>query len=178
MTVWSVGHSTRSTEALIGLLRAHRIATVVDVRTAPRSRRHPHFDKDALADSLPAAAIAYAHMPGLGGLRTPGADSPNTGWSTDGFRGYADYMQTDEFASHVWALVTLAGGTRLAMMCAEASPAQCHRSLLADALVVRGVDVLHITGDDRPTPHELTPWAHRHGLRLTYPPRQGELFRR
>ena len=175
MTVWTIGHSTRSLDELLALLRAHTIATVVDVRTAPRSRRHPHFSKDALTESFPAAAIAYTHMPGLGGLRTPRADSPNTGWRTDGFRGYADYMQTDEFASHVWALVTLAASTRLAMMCAEAAPDHCHRSLLADALVIRGVPVVHITGDGEPAAHAATPWARRDGLRLTYPPRQGEL---
>ncbi|HYE93511.1 MAG TPA: DUF488 domain-containing protein [Terriglobales bacterium] len=175
MTVWTVGHSTRPIAALIALLRAHGIATVVDVRTAPRSRRHPQFDREALAESLPAAAIAYTHMPGLGGLRTPRRDSPNTGWREEGFRGYADYMQTDDFARHLERFTTLAGATRVAAMCAEAQPTGCHRWLLSDALVVRGVEVRHITSEAEPAPHVLTSWAHRDGARLTYPPRQGEL---
>jgi uncharacterized protein (DUF488 family) len=176
MTVWTIGHSTRALEDLVALLRAHAIDTVVDVRTVPRSRRHPQFEKVALAESLPQAGIAYAHMPGLGGLRKPRKDSPNTGLRTEGFRGYADYMQTEEFARHVAALLQLAGAGHVAAMCAEAAPARCHRSLLSDALVARGARVLHVTGPQEPTVHALTPGAHRDGVRLTYPPRQGELF--
>ena len=175
MTLWTIGHSTRSLDALIGLLRAHAIDTVVDVRTVPRSRRHPQFEKAALTESLPQAAIAYAHMPGLGGLRKPRPDSPNTGLRTEAFRGYADYMQTDLFERHVATLISFAGGARVALMCAEARASQCHRSLLADALVARGISVLHITDREAPAPHELTSWVHRDGVRLTYPPRQGEL---
>jgi uncharacterized protein (DUF488 family) len=175
MTLWTVGHSTRSLDELVELLRAHAIDTVVDVRTVPRSRRHPQFEKDALTESLPQAAIAYTHMPGLGGLRKPRKDSPNTGWRNDGFRGYADYMRTPDFGRHLVALVKLAIGRRIAMMCAEAVPSHCHRSLLSDALVVHGVDVLHIEGLDTTSPHVLTPWVVRDGIRLTYPPAQGEL---
>jgi uncharacterized protein (DUF488 family) len=175
MRLWTIGHSTRSVDELVGLLRAHGVDTVVDVRTVPRSRRHPHFAKDALAVSLPAAAIAYTHMPGLGGLRKPRKDSPNTGWRTEGFRGYADYMLTEEFDREVMALMTLAAGARVATMCAEAVPWRCHRSLLSDALVVRGATVLHILGPGAPRAHELTPWARRDGARLLYPPAQGEL---
>jgi uncharacterized protein (DUF488 family) len=175
VTVWTVGHSTRALDELIGLLRAHAVATVADVRTVPRSRRHPQFARDALAVSLPAAGIAYTHMPGLGGLRKPRRDSPNTGWRNEGFRGYADYMLTDDFARHVAALIALAATTRLAVMCAEAVPWRCHRSLVADALVVRGVSVLHITSRTRASAHVLTPWAEREGVRLVYPPAQGEL---
>jgi uncharacterized protein (DUF488 family) len=173
--VRTIGHSTRPLEALVALLRAHAIDTLVDVRTVPRSRRHPQFEKDALTESLPQAAIAYTHMPGLGGLRKPRTDSPNTGLRSEGFRGYADYMQTEAFERHLAALMALAEGARVALMCAEAKPSQCHRSLLSDALVARGVRVLHITDTGAPAPHALTPWAHRDGVRLTYPPRQGEL---
>jgi uncharacterized protein (DUF488 family) len=174
MTLWTIGHSTRPLEELVALLRAHAIETLVDVRTVPRSRRHPQFEKAALAEGLPRGVIAYTHMAGLGGLRKPRKDSPNTGLRTEGFRGYADYMQTPEFGRHVMALMDLAAGARVAAMCAEALPARCHRSLLSDALVARGAQVLHITGAGQPTPHVLTPWAHRDGVRLTYPPRQGE----
>jgi len=176
MTVWTIGHSTRALEELVDLLRAHDVDTVVDVRTVPRSRRHPQFEKTALAESLPQATIAYTHMPGLGGLRKPRVDSPNTGLRNQGFRGYADYMQTPEFGRHVMELVTLAASARVAVMCAEAVPWRCHRSLLSDALVTRGVRVLHIIGRAEPSSHVLTPWAHRDGVRLTYPPAQGELF--
>jgi uncharacterized protein (DUF488 family) len=126
--VWTIGHSTRTLPELVDLLRTHDIRTLVDVRTVPRSRRHPHFTKDALAESLPQAAIAYVHMPGLGGLRKARADSLNTGWRTDAFRGYADYMQTEEFARHLDALMALDKDSRLGMMCAEAEPWRCHRT--------------------------------------------------
>ena len=174
MTLWTVGHSTRSLDELVALLRAHAIDTLVDVRTVPRSRRHPQFEKDALTGSLPQAGIAYTHMPGLGGLRKPAKDSPNLGWRNEGFRGYADYMQTSEFERHLATLITLADATRLAIMCAEAVPWRCHRNVISDALVVRGIDVLHIMGRGAPSPHALTPWAHRDGTRLTYPPRPPE----
>ena len=174
--MWTIGHSTRALEEIVGLLRTHGVDTVVDVRTVPRSRRHPHFTKDALAASLPQAAIAYVHMPGLGGLRKARADSPNTGWRVEGFRGYADYMQTDEFARHLDALMALAKDTRLSLMCAEAEPWRCHRTLLADALVVRDVVVLHIVAGGAVARHIVTPWAQRDGVRLTYPPVQRELF--
>ena len=175
MTLWTIGHSTRSLDALVALLRAHAINTVVDVRTVPRSRRHPQFEKTALTESLPQSAIAYAHMPGLGGLRTPRPDSPNTGLRTGGFRGYADYMQTAPFEHHLATLLSFAEGARVALMCAEAKPSECHRSLLSDALVAREIRVLHITDVGEPAPHALTSWVHREGTRLTYPPRQGEL---
>jgi uncharacterized protein (DUF488 family) len=175
-TVWTIGHSTRALEELVDLLRAHGVDTVVDVRTVPRSRRHPQFEKTALTASLPRAAIAYTHMPGLGGLRKPRADSPNTGLRSAGLRGYADYMQTPDFGRHVMDLITLAVAARVATMCAEASPSACHRALLSDALVARGVRVLHIATRGAPASHVLTPGAQRDGERLRYPPRQGELF--
>ena len=174
--MWTIGHSTRPLAEFVDLLRAHGIDTLVDVRTVPRSRRHPHFTKDALAASLPEAAIAYVHMPGLGGLRKAQPGSPNTGWRTDAFRGYADYMQTEEFARHLDALTALAKNARLSVMCAEAEPWRCHRNLLADALAVRDVEVRHIVGHGAVARHILTPWAQRAGIRLTYPPAQRELF--
>ena len=175
MTVWTIGHSTRTFDELVALLRAHTIDTLVDVRTVPRSRRHPQFEKDALARDLPEAAIADAHMPGLGGLRKPRLGSLNSGWRNEGFRGYADYMLTDEFSRHLDALIRLAAGTRTTIMCAEAVPWRCHRSLISDALAVRDVDVRHITSASAAAPHALTAWAHRDGTRLIYPPEQGEL---
>jgi uncharacterized protein (DUF488 family) len=139
------------------------------VRTVPASRRMPHFAKAALERSLPAHGVAYRHMPELGGLRKPRADSTNTGWRNVSFRGYADYMQTDQFWTAIAALEQLATEQRVAVMCAEAVPWRCHRSLVADALVVRGVDVRHITGMQEPSPHRLTPFARVGGGRITYP---------
>jgi uncharacterized protein (DUF488 family) len=174
--VWTIGHSTRTLAELVTMLRAHDIATLVDVRAVPRSQRHPHFSKDALAESLPQAGIAYVHMPGLGGLRKARPNSSNTGWRTEAFRGYADYMQTDAFARHVDALMAVAKDSRVSIMCAEAEPWRCHRNLLADALVVRDVEVRHIVGGGAVARHSLTPWAQRDGTRLSYPPAQRELF--
>jgi uncharacterized protein (DUF488 family) len=173
--LWTIGHSTRTLDELVGLLRTHDVDTLVDVRTLPRSRRHPHFTKDALAASLPQAAIAYVHMPGLGGLRKARPDSPNTGWRTGAFRGYADYMQTDDFERHLEALTARAMTSQLSVMCAEAEPWRCHRNLLADALVVRGAEVRHIVGEGAVALHVLTAGAQRDGVRLSYPPAQREL---
>jgi uncharacterized protein (DUF488 family) len=153
----------------VELLRHHHVELLVDVRTVPASRRMPHFAKAALERSLPAAGIAYRHMPELGGLRKPKGDSINLGWRNVSFRGYADYMQTDEFRNAIDALSRLAGSRRLAIMCAEAVPWRCHRSLIADALTVRGVEVRHITGMGEPALHHLTPFARVEGDRITYP---------
>jgi uncharacterized protein (DUF488 family) len=139
------------------------------VRTVPASRRMPHFVRSALERSLPEHGIAYRHMPELGGLRKAKPDSTNLGWRNVSFRGYADYMQTDAFGDALGELERLAATTRLAVMCAEAVPWRCHRSLIADALVIDGVDVRHITGMQEPTPHRLTPFARAEGGRITYP---------
>jgi uncharacterized protein (DUF488 family) len=173
--VLTIGHSTRSLEMLVELLSANRVRLLVDVRTIPRSRRNPQFDRDTLPEALRPYDIAYGHMPGLGGLRRPRANSPNAGWRNASFRGYADHMQTPEFADAIDDLIALAKRKPLAVMCAEAVPWRCHRSLLADALVVRGLSVEHILGGKRTEPHALTAWAHRDGTRLTYPAAQGEL---
>jgi uncharacterized protein (DUF488 family) len=168
--VYTVGHSTRSLEHLINLLKAHSIQTVVDVRTVPRSRRVPQFNKESVAGELGAAGIGYVHMKELGGWRRARKDSPNTGWRNAGFRGYADYMLTDEFEAAVSRLIALAQRERIAIMCAEAVPWRCHRSLIADALTVRGVEVRHISGPGAADAHELTALAKVDGATITYPP--------
>ncbi len=175
MTIWTIGHSTRTIEAFIGLLQSRQIALVVDVRTVPRSRYNPQFNKETLPGSLSAAEIDYIHMAGLGGLRHARADSPNTGWRNAAFRGYADYMQTAEFAESLSQLISLAREKRTCLMCAEAVPWRCHRSLIADALVVRGVAVEHIISGTETRPHTLTPWARITGDKITYPAQQQSL---
>ncbi|HKW88794.1 MAG TPA: DUF488 domain-containing protein [Candidatus Acidoferrales bacterium] len=167
--ILTVGHSNRSIADFIPLLKAHGIARVIDVRTIPRSRHNPQFNCDALAKSLRAARIAYTHLKKLGGLRHARADSPNTGWHNASFRGFADYMQTPEFAAGLKRVESLARTKRCALMCAEAVPWRCHRSLLADALVVRGHPVAHIMTRTRANPHKLTPFARVRGTRILYP---------
>jgi len=168
-TVLTIGHSTRTLEAFIDLLKAHAVTTIVDVRTVPRSRHNPQFNRETLPDQLKAVDLTYVHTPGLGGLRHPRPDSPNTGWRNASFRGFADYMETQEFAENLAALIQLAGKERIAIMCAEALPWRCHRSLIADALEARGILVEHILSSTRRQPHALTPWAQVNGTRLTYP---------
>ncbi len=169
MRIRTVGHSTRSLAELIGLLREAGVARLADVRSLPRSRRHPQFDRDALARDLPGAGIAYAHLPALGGLRRPRAGSDQLGWREPAFRGFADYMQTDAFSRALDELVALAGPDELAMLCAEADPARCHRALIADALVARGVEVEHLLEIGRSRLHSLTPFARVEGGRVRYP---------
>ena len=173
--MWSIGHSTRTLAALVALLHGHGVAAVADVRRVPRSRRHPHFDAAALARELPAVDIAYVHRPGLGGFRRARPDSPHTGLRHPSFRGYADYMGTDEFAGELDALLAAAATTPTAIMCAEAVPWRCHRSLIADALAARGVTVRHILGPGSPEPHRLSASARLEGGRVAYPG-QPDLF--
>jgi uncharacterized protein (DUF488 family) len=167
--MYTIGHSTRSLDEFVALLCAHHVARLVDVRTIPRSRRHPQFNREALPGPLGDAGIAYVHMGGLGGLRKPHAGSINTAWRNAGCRGYADYMQTREFETDLTALLDHAGATPTAIMCAEVVPWRCHRSLIADALAVRGVEVFHIIGLAPAERHELTPFARIDGVRITYP---------
>lgn len=167
--ILTIGHSTRSIEEFLELLRAHEVELLADVRTVPRSRRNPQFNTDVLSATLAAAGIGYIHLPALGGLRRPRPESPNTGWRNASFRGYADYMQTPAFERAIEELIAAAANTRVAVMCAEAVPWRCHRSLIADALSVRGVPVGHITGKSEPGPHRLTPFARFEGTRITYP---------
>lgn len=168
--ILTIGHSNRSLEDFLHLLQAHRATLVVDVRKMPRSRRNPQFNTDALPQSLHEAGIGYLYLPGLGGLRRRRPDSPNTGWKNASFQGYADYMQTPEFEKSLHELLERARGQRAVLMCAEAVPWRCHRSLIADALVVRGVSVEHILSASRTQSHVLKPWAQVQGERITYPP--------
>lgn len=165
--VLTVGHSTRMAEEFLQLLRAHAVERLIDIRTVPRSRRHPQFSRDTLPAAL--APIAYTHMAGLGGLRKPRPDSPNTGWRNDSFRGYADYMLTPEFETALAELIAAAAREQVAIMCAEAVHWRCHRSLVADALTVRSVEVAHILGPGPPRPHSLTSLARVEGTRIVYP---------
>ena len=160
--IWTIGHSTRSADEFIVLLRTNAIAALVDVRTIPRSRRHPHFGREALSERLGREGIEYRHLAALGGLRKPRPDSPNGAWRNASFRGYADHMLTPEFAAGVDELLEFGERRNVAVMCAEAVWWQCHRMLLSDALVARAVDVHHIMsqgGRKALQPHRLTPFA-------------------
>ena len=168
-TIYTIGHSTRTIEQFLELLKAHNIEELVDVRTIPKSRHNPQFSKEALAASLQQAGIAYAHLPQLGGLRHSRKDSVNLGWQNTSFRGYADYMATPEFQAALDELKALAEKKRVAIMCAEAVPWRCHRSLIADALTVQGWQVLHIQSRKTASPHVLTPFLKVQDGRLTYP---------
>ena len=173
--VLTIGHSTRTLEEFIGLLQAHAVSRVVDVRTVPRSRHNPQFNKDSLPDPLKKAGLGYVHMPGLGGLRHPKRDSPNMGWRNASFRGYADYMQTPEFADSLEELIQLASQGRIALMCAEAVPWRCHRSLIADALTVRGIRTEDIMSPTRRQIHTLTPFAKVCGTTVSYPAEDSQI---
>jgi uncharacterized protein (DUF488 family) len=167
--VFTIGHSTRSLDDLVTLLRENGVAAVADVRRFPRSRRHPHFDDEALARSLPEHGIAYVPMKSLGGRRRPAKGSPNTGWRVGGFQAYADFMLTPAFEEALAALEAEAEVRPTAIMCAEAVPWRCHRRLIADALVVRGHEVVDIVGPGSAKPHALTDFARVEGTRITYP---------
>jgi len=169
LSLWTLGHSTRPIYEFIGVLRAHEISLVVDVRTVPRSRYNPQFNTDTLAESLKEAGLVSLHMPALGGLRKAQKDSINIGWRNASFRGYADYMQTDKFQRALEELMAYGTGTRTAIMCAEAVPWRCHRSLIADALASKGWEVRHIMSPEKATPHVLTSFAHFEKGALTYP---------
>ncbi|HPW56479.1 MAG: DUF488 domain-containing protein [Thermoanaerobaculaceae bacterium] len=168
--VFTVGHSTRPLSEFIALLAARDIELLGDIRTVPRSRHNPQYNADALARDLPAAGIAYLPLPALGGLRRARPDSPNGGWRNASFRGFADYMQTPEFAAALAELIATSRTRRTAVMCAEAVPWRCHRSLVADALEIRGIPVIEILGERSERRHRLTPFARVEGTRLTYPP--------
>ncbi len=167
--VLTIGHSTRTLEEFIRLLQAHAVTRVVDVRTVPRSRHNPQFNKESLPRSLKKAGLGYIHMPGLGGLRHAQPDSLNTGWRNASFRGYADHMQMPEFEQSLEELIQLADQDRIALMCAEAVPWRCHRSLIADALLVHGIRTEHIVSPTRRQVHAFTPFARVQGTKITYP---------
>ncbi|HEU0233585.1 MAG TPA: DUF488 domain-containing protein [Gallionella sp.] len=168
--VLTVGHSTRPLAEFIALLAAHSVTRLIDVRSVPRSRHNPQFNGDTLPAALEAAGIRYEHIAGLGGFRRAGSESPNPGWRNASFRGYADYMQSAEFAQNLASLIKLAKQERVAIMCAEAVPWRCHRSLIADALVVHGLRVEEIISQTRCQMHELTSFARVNGTAITYPP--------
>jgi uncharacterized protein (DUF488 family) len=176
--VLTVGHSNRPLENFLHVLQAHHVTLVIDVRKMPGSRRNAQFSRGILPQALYESGIDYLHLPGLGGLRRRMPGSPNTGWKNASFQGYADYMLTSEFESSLEELLEQACGQRAALMCAEAVPWRCHRSLIADALVVRGIAVAHLLSASRVQPHLLRSWAHVDGTRITYPPQEGEHSRR
>ena len=176
MMVYTIGHSTRSLDAFVLLLKAHAVTRLADVRSVPSSRRHPHFGADRLARSLPAEGVAYRHFPGLGGLRTPRPDSPNAAWRHEGFRGYADHMDTAEFDRELDELLAFStaqvasgvGDPRVVIMCAEAVWWHCHRQLVADALLARGIEVRHIMSEKSAPSHVLTDFAKICGRKVSY----------
>lgn len=157
--LWTVGHSTHPLEHFVGLLRGQQIALLCDVRTVPKSRRHPQFWAQALAVSLPEYGVGYRRLAGLGGWRRPEDDSPNGAWRNDSFRGYADYALTEAFAVALGELCGLAREQRTAVMCSEALWWRCHRRLIADRLTIGGWDVCHIGADGRVSPHHLPDFA-------------------
>ncbi|MDD1644627.1 MAG: DUF488 domain-containing protein [Methylococcaceae bacterium] len=169
--VLTVGHSTHPLEAFIDLLKAHSVTRLIDVRTVPRSRHNPQFNRDTFSDALESSGIRYMHVAGLGGFRhTSRESSSNRGWRNEAFRGYADYMQTPEFAENLADLIELAKQERVVLMCAEAVPWRCHRSLIADALLIRGVRVEEIISETRRQAHMLTSFAKVDGTSIIYPP--------
>lgn len=169
LRIYTIGHSTRPIAEFLEMLTVHRVTRLVDVRTVPRSGHNPQYGKEALSASLEAQGIRYQHLPGLGGLRRPRPDSVNRGWRNTSFRGYADYMQTPEFVNSLDALIAVAAKEPAAIMCAEAVPWRCHRSLIADALIIRGVEVMEIQSAAQTSPLILHPWAHVRGVEITYP---------
>ena len=169
LAVYTIGHSTRAIDEFVELLKAYGITLLLDVRTVPRSRHNPQFNKETLPNTLKTYSIRYIHLPEIGGLRHPKRDSINLGWKNVGFRGYADYMQTQEFTGNLLKIVALARENNLALMCAEALPWRCHRSLISDALVARHVKVQHILSATSCLNHELNEMAHVEGNQITYP---------
>jgi len=176
--ILTIGHSNRSLADFLKLVQAHGVTLIADVRKMPRSRTNPHFNGDALAKSLAMIGVGYVSLLALGGLRRGRTDSPNGAWENASFRAFADYMLTPEFETAVQDLIERSQDQRAAIMCAEAVPWRCHRSLIADALVVRGIPVEHMMTATKATLHTLKSWAHVEGTRITYPPGppSGQLF--
>lgn len=168
--IFTIGHSTRTLQESVGLLQAYGVRLVVDVRTIPRSRHNPQFNQENLSGGLKKSGIAYVWLKELGGLRRPKPDSQNKGWRNESFRGFADYMETPEFEGGINELIKIAREDGpVAIMCAEAVPWRCHRSLIADALLVRGFSVRHIMTPKTWLEHSMTKWAYVDGKQITYP---------
>ena len=174
--IFTIGHSTLPIESFISLLKTYGIERLADIRTIPRSRHNPQFNGDMLGAAVGKEAIEYVALPELGGLRHASKDSPNTGWRNESFRGYADYMQTQAFQDGLGMLIEFGRKKRTAIMCAEAVPWRCHRSLVADALTVRGIPVIEILSENSYRTHALTPFARVEGMQITYPPEQPTLL--
>ena len=177
LTILTVGHSNRSLDAFLAILKAHGVECLADVRTIPRSRHNPQFNAETLEKSLSMAGIVYTRLPRLGGLRKPRKDSRNLAWRNDSFRGYADYMETTEFEKGIGELLALARDRRTAILCAEALYYRCHRSLISDALVCRGVETVHLMDARKSAGHRLTPFVKIEDGRPTYPAEQAPLPR-
>jgi uncharacterized protein (DUF488 family) len=176
-TILTIGHSTQSLEEFLAILKAHNILRLIDVRTVPKSRHVPQFNAESLTNELPELGIDYVHLKSLGGLRHPAKNSLNTGWRNASFRGYADYMATDAFRQGIERLLELAAEKRSVIMCAEAVPWRCHRSLIGDALLVRGIQVEDVLSAKASRSHALTPFAKVTGLQITYSAEgTGDLF--
>ncbi|MEP6947060.1 MAG: DUF488 domain-containing protein [Acidobacteriota bacterium] len=173
-TIWTIGHSTRAIKEFVELIVSNGVRQILDVRTVPRSRHNPQFNLDELPLSLAKYGIDYKHLAGLGGLRHSQKDSINLGWRNASFRGYADYMQTDNFGDSLAEMMEIATRIPSALMCAEIVPWRCHRSMIGDALLVRRVEVLDIISQAEPMPHRLTPFAKVDGTVITYPPEASE----
>ena len=172
--IYTIGHSTRTLAELVSLLRDHGVTRLADIRRFPGSRRHPHFSRESLEQTLPSSGIRYEHFEDLGGRRNPQKNSPNGAWESDQFRGYADHMTTPAFRTAIERL--LGGDAPTAVMCAEAVPWRCHRNLLSDDLLRRGIEVLHIVGPGPAQPHALHEMARIDGDRVIYPPPQSRMF--
>jgi len=169
ITISTIGHSTRPIDEFMAILTSHGTASLADVRTIPGSRRNPQYNSRPLAETLNEAGIRYLHCPGLGGLRKPRRTSHNAGWNNAGFRGFADHMETEEFEQALDELVNTASRHPTTVMCAEALWWRCHRSLISDALLVRGIDVVHLMNQRKIEPHRLTPFAKTENGHISYP---------
>ncbi len=172
-TLFTIGHSTRTLEEFVAALEAHGIRVVADIRTVPRSRRVPQFNAETIGSELAKYGIEYRPLAGLGGLRKARPDSKNMAWRNASFRGFADYMQTEEFEAGIAELIELASRRPTVIMCAEAVPWRCHRSLVGDAMLVRGWQVMDVMSEKSARPHALTGFAKVRGKRVTYPGEPG-----
>ncbi len=175
-SIFAIGHSTRKLSDFIQILQAHGVNMLIDIRTIPRSRHNPQFNQNSLKEKLKANKIRYVHLKELGGLRRPVKDSVNKGWRNTSFRGFADYMQTEEFSGGLRKLVGFGKKRRVAIMCAEGNPFRCHRSLVADALTVRKVEVFHISSRTSVREHTMTRFAVTNGTKITYPPSPNQSY--